>query len=291
MDAKEITLRLGGKWYGEYGAACCPIHDDKTPSMTIRHCRKTGTVLFFCHARNCPSGEIVKELRRTGKLNGTRPPVRPQPVATNNNTQRASEIWEEALPASGTLVESYLRSRCITVPVPPCLRYHKLLHHREGRFPAMVAIMRGLSGSAIHRTYLAVDGSGKAPVEQPKMRLGTCHGGAIQLYEPGPVLLVAEGIENALSGTQATGIPSWAAGSATAFKSVVIPEVVQHIIILADPDSTGLREAQAAVDRWESEGKRVTIAVPDDGDWNDMLKAGRSADIKVRIASAPERPW
>ena len=293
MDARQITERARGKWRGSYGEACCPLHDDKTPSMSIRPAPDgTGTVLFYCHARHCPQVRSSKSYGAGGVLDASRPPVRQQPVATSNTAQWASEIWGETLPAPGTLVESYLRSRSITVTVPPCLRYHKLLNHREGgRWPAMVAMVRGQSGFAILRTWLALDGSGKAPVDAPKMRLGTCYGGAIQLYEPGPVLLVAEGIENALSGTQATGIPSWAAGSAKALKSVLIPDVVKHIVILADPDDTGLREAQDALHRWEIGGMRVTIAVPDDGDWNDMLKAGRSADIQQLITSAPESPW
>jgi len=72
----------------------------------------------------------------------------------------------------------------------------------------MVAQMKAPGGNAIHRTWLAKDGSGKAPIADPKMLLGSCYGGAIQLYKPGPTLLIAEGIENALSGTQATGYQS-----------------------------------------------------------------------------------
>ena len=44
----------------------------------------------------------------------------------------------------------------------------------------MVALVtRGSDGTpvAIHRTFIALDGVGKAPVDQAKMMLGPCRGG------------------------------------------------------------------------------------------------------------------
>ncbi len=38
---------------------------------------------------------------------------------------------------------------------------------------------------AIHRTFLAHDGRGKAPVDPQKMMLGPCRGGAVRLADPG----------------------------------------------------------------------------------------------------------
>ena len=74
----------------------------------------------------------------------------------------------------------------------------------------MVALVtHGADGTplAIHRTFLARDGSGKAPVDPPKMMLGPCRGGAVRLGEPGDVLMVGEGIETCLAAMQATGQP------------------------------------------------------------------------------------
>jgi len=177
-------------------------------------------------------------------------------------------------------IETYLRSRAISLSMPPCLRFHPNLRHPSGTYwPAMVAQMKAPGGNAIHRTWLAKDGSGKAPIADPKMLLGSCYGGAIQLYKPGPTLLISEGIENALSGTQATGYQSWAAGSARMFKNLTVPACIRHVIILADNDEAGIREADHAADRWRRYGKQVSIDLPDEGDWNDMLKVGRSADI------------
>ena len=60
----------------------------------------------------------------------------------------------------------------------------------------MVALVtHGADGApiAIHRTFLARDGGGKAPVDPAKMMLGPCRGGVVRLAEPGDVLMVGEG--------------------------------------------------------------------------------------------------
>jgi hypothetical protein len=79
----------------------------------------------------------------------------------------------------------------------------------------MVALVtRGTDAAplAIHRTFLARDGSGKAPIDPQKMMLGSCRGGAVRLADAGGgLLMVGEGIETCLSAMQATGYPAWAA--------------------------------------------------------------------------------
>src|SRR3954468_13336696 len=106
------------------------------------------------------------------------------------------------------------RAGC-TVPIPTTLRFHgRLRHPAGGSWPVMVALVtRGGDNAplAIHRTFLAVDGHGKAPVGPQKMMLGPCRGGAVRLAAPGEVLMVGEGIETSIAAMQATGNPAWAA--------------------------------------------------------------------------------
>ena len=86
-----------------------------------------------------------------------------------------------ARPAAATLVETYLAARGINLPLPDALRFHAGLKHPSGDiWPAMVALVtNGVDATplAIHRTFLARDGSGKAPVDPQKMMLGPCRGG------------------------------------------------------------------------------------------------------------------
>ena len=97
----------------------------------------------------------------------------------------ALSIWQSTIAAEGTPVEAYLASRGLTCSLPPSLRFHRGLKHPSGGiWPCMVALVtQGADDTplAIHRTFLARDGQGKAPVEPAKMMLGPCRGGAVRL--------------------------------------------------------------------------------------------------------------
>jgi hypothetical protein len=202
---------------------------------------------------------------------------RPPKSGANNNTDTALRIWSQALPAAGTIVETYLRSRAITL-LPTCLRYVPDCWHTPTRagWPAMVVARTDCAGNvcAVHRTYLTPIG-GKAPIEPQKMDLGPAKGTAIRLSSVAEELLIGEGIETTLSAMQATGRPGWAAGSAVALRNLVLPAAVRRIIILADGDEAGVTASRAAAARWLREGRQARIAyAPPGQDFNDLLIAG-----------------
>ena len=206
-----------------------------------------------------------------------RPPVERKPDQDDaKRSEIALAIWQSAKPAQGTPVETYLASRGIDLPPPDALRFHAGLKHPSGGiWPAMVALVTsGADGRplAIHRTFLARDGRGKAPVDPQKMMLGPCRGGAVRLADPGDVLMVGEGIETSLAAMQATGHPAWAALSTSGLRALDLPEDVRDVIVLADGDDAGEAAARDCAWRWKREGRRVRIARPPQGmDFNDML--------------------
>jgi hypothetical protein len=126
---------------------------------------------------------------------------------------------------------------------------------------------------AIHRTFLARDGKGKAPVDPQKMMLGPSRGGAVRLAPLDQVLMIGEGIETCLAAMQATGHPAWAALSTSGLRTLDLPTEVREVIVLADGDDPGEAAANAAgALRWKRDGRRVRIAKPPNGlDFNDML--------------------
>jgi hypothetical protein len=79
-----------------------------------------------------------------------------------DNSAPALAIWQSTVPATGTLVETYLGSRGIRLPASATLRFHAGLRHPSGGiWPAMVALVtNGADGTplAIHLTFLARDG-------------------------------------------------------------------------------------------------------------------------------------
>jgi phage/plasmid primase-like uncharacterized protein len=125
---------------------------------------------------------------------------------------------------------------------------------------------------AVHRTFIEGNGSGKATITQQKMMLGPCAGGAVRLAAATGKLVLAEGLETALSVWQATGIPTWACLSTSGLKAVILPPEVWMVFIAADGDQRGEDAAIKAADRFVAEGRRTKIARPPWGkDFNDLL--------------------
>ncbi len=289
MTAESIAKALGGRKAGGGWTARCPAHDDHTPSLSIRDAEE-NKVLVRCHA-GCDQERVIAALRGRGLWaeNGPRPLLRvprrtPVEREPDQDDARRSEIalaiWQSAKPTQGTPVETYLASRGIDLPPPDALRFHAGLKHPSGGiWPAMVALVTsGADGRplAIHRTFLARDGGGKAPVEAQKMMLGPCRGGVVRLADPtfakSDVLMVGEGIETCLAAMQATGHPAWAALSTAGLRALDLPQDVRDVIVLADGDAAGEAAARDCAWRWKRQGRRVRIARPPQGmDFNDML--------------------
>ena len=185
MNAETIARALGGHRAGATWMARCPVHEDREPSLSIS-AGKDGKVLVRCHA-GCDQRDLVAALRErglwqtTGRLLGIarKPPRRiaekPDAEALKRSAA-ALAIWQASHAVEGTPVETYLRSRGLDLSASPALRFHAGLKHPSGGvWPAMVAIVtHGATGSpiAVHRTFLARDGGGKAPVDPAKMMLG-----------------------------------------------------------------------------------------------------------------------
>jgi len=293
MTAETIAKALGGRKAGSGWSARCPAHDDRTPSLSLRDTGE-GKVLVRCHA-GCDQDEVIAHLKAGGlwTQNGPRlfrhaasrhvtKPTEPDRDDIKR-TEAALSIWQAAKPAAGTLVETYLGSRGLRLPAMLALRFHPCLKHPSGNsWPAMIALVtRGSDDAplAIHRTFLARNGAGKAPVDPQKMMLGPCRGGAVRLAEPGDVLMIGEGIETCLAAMQKTGHPAWAALSTSGLRTLDLPQAVRDVIVLADGDDPGEAAARDCALRWKRDGRRVRIARPPKGmDFNDML-VGRVSSI------------
>jgi len=286
MTAEAVAKALGGRKAGVAWMARCPAHDDRAPSLSIADARD-GKVLVRCHA-GCDQRDVIAALRARGIWDtDERRPARflgkPNRVPTSETdddairrTEAALAIWHNSQSAAGTPAETYLRSRGLTVPIPRAIRFHAGLKHPSGGvWPAMVALVtHGVDGKpiGIHRTFLALNCNGKAPVEPAKMMFGPCRGGAVRLAEPHDVLMVGEGIETCLAAMQASGHPAWAALSTSGLRSLDLPNAVRDVIVLADGDDPGEAAAQDCAWRWKREGRRVRIARPPQGrDFNDLL--------------------
>jgi hypothetical protein len=134
----------------------------------------------------------------------------------------------------------------------------------------------GRQTTAIHRTYLRLDGQGKAGVNDPKMALGPLGEGAVRLAKAGPVLGIAEGIETGLAAMQLFEIPVWCALGSRLHR-IALPDVVTKVIVLADSGDAGMEAADKAIKVFFGQGRKATLCVPEFGDFNDVLIRGQAA--------------
>jgi len=164
----------------------------------------------------------------------------------------ARRIWIESRDPRGSPVETYLRHRGVRLPDEPVIRYHPRCPRTGGPLPAMLALMTVPETGepcGVHRTFLQPDRSGKAPIDKPKMMLGSA--GVIRLAEPiCEGLGLAEGIETALSVAQRIGWrPVWAAGTRGGIER--FPVLPGHCLtVFADGDAPGMTAARACAARW-----------------------------------------
>lgn len=274
LDAK----RTGGQWL-----ARCPAHEDDTPSLALR-VGANGKLLCRCHA-GCDQDVVIAELKQRGLWPDT---VRNDAPAVGmwsaaDKTAKARSIWQTAIPAAGTLAEVYLRSRAITLPVPPTLRFTDDAYHAETRHTltalvAAVTVWPSNAVVAVQRIFLQWDGKGKAAVSPAKKSLGPIRGGAVRLAKVTHRLGLAEGVEDALSVMQLDpSLPCWATLGATNLSSVELPPLplASEVVLIADNDGPGMQAAHDAARRFRGQGRTVRIAKPPAPykDFNEALQA------------------
>ena len=265
------ATRTGNGW-----SCLCPAHDDHKPSLSLS-LNEEGALLAHCYA-GCSFSDIMFDLRKRGLLEKSDLPQQRDRIRKVSN-EMALRIWHESLRAEGTYVETYLRSRGICGDIPPTLRFHpRLFHNSRTYHPAMVGAIAVWPSRTIigaHRTYLSADGTAKAALSPNKMMLGLTKGGAVRLSPIGTKLILAEGIETALSCFYASNLPTWSCLSASGMMEIAVPplEVTQEIIICADGDRAGQNAADKLAERLHRAGYGVRIAPSPQGqDFNDVLR-------------------
>lgn len=183
-----------------------------------------------------------------------RPVITRSRAETISQQQKAQTLWDSSVPLRGTPAEAYLSlGRALSGPFPPTLRY--LPSYREyphAMIGAFAIVGEGEPGElkvpqsirAVHLTELSKNGHAKIG----KRMLGPVSGNPICLAPPNNSLglILAEGIEDALSAREATGLGAWAAGSAPHLAKLadVVPSHVECVTILQDNDEAGARACE-----------------------------------------------
>jgi hypothetical protein len=286
MNAATISKVLNGRRNGNQYLCRCPVSShgkgkgDRNPSLSIADGDKG--LLVKCFA-GCDAHDVLAELRGRGLLeDGQRCSRRreysravPQPDPEPEPDARALELWRSAIPAKGTLVEQYLRSRGITIDIPPTLRFIPSVDYLPRiSFPAMVAAVQRPDRQviAVQVTFLDPRGDRKAQVASPRKTIGRLGGGAVRLGPASNAVALAEGTETALAVMQLSGMACWASLGAARIHAIRLPPTVREVWHFPDSDGAGLTSVSKVFSAF-SPVRRVVMQSPPKGfgDWNDYL--------------------
>ncbi|WP_240886333.1 toprim domain-containing protein [Sphingomonas sp. SFZ2018-12] len=284
-QAERVVRQLGGKWQGDFAMCRCPAHADGTASLSIRV--GTKAVLFHCFA-GCTADAIMSALR-SGKILAPAdhdPGQRQESKADHNKVALA--VWRHAEPFAGSLADRYLRSRAI---VPDSLSGLNIRFDPRCQFgagaakafaPALIVPIEEDAGVvAIHRTFLAPDGRGKADMPEPKWMLGNPGQGAVRWggIPIDGILRLAEGVEEAASvmNMLEPGRFVWPALGIERYQAIAIPESVHTVVIYSQHGREAARAIERATPHLTANGRQLVSKLPPHaGDWNDLLRAIRS---------------
>lgn len=286
--------------------ALCAFHSERSGSMRLND--QKGT--FHCFGCG-KSGDIVTYVMETeglGFVDALRwlgaadlphvdPALRARAAAEDAAERaaaiaEAAAIWKRCSPAAGTPAEVYARSRGITMPLPPSIRFGMVYPWRDKEtgelgpdLPALIGAVTNAAGAvvAIQRIFLRDGGRAKANMEKPKLSLGRVKGAALRLdqHHAGSVaeVVITEGPEDGLSLAQE--MPDqriWVALGTAMMPEIAYPPELRSIVIAGQNDSAGRAAVAKAEASLRSRGFEVRLMWPAAGfkDWNDQLRGIRS---------------
>lgn len=230
--------------------------------------------------------DVAAEARRFLRLPRAEPRRSPKPDRTPvpaGSVEAARRLFAMSQPIRRTLVEIYLGNRGIeAVHDAGALRFHPRCYYRPDdgspieTWPAMIAAVTDLAGriTGAHRTWLAPDGSGKAPVDTPRRAMGGLLGHAVRFGAADEVLAAGEGIETMLSLRCALpAMPMAAALSANHLAALLLPPTLRRLYIARDPDAAGDAAVAALTQCAKAAGIEALVLSPRTGDFNEDLHA------------------
>ena len=242
----------------------CKHASNRTRPVRAEWSNPDGSVSWYCNrcedkgrstaGRLIASADILSKVKKSNN---------------KNNQAIAQRLWERSIAIVGTPAESYLvQGRGISARLPSTLRY--LSAYKDFPHALIAACSLAVEAEpgvleppetvpAIHFTELSENGQTKLN----KRMLGPVSGHPICVAPPNDNLglVITEGIEEALSVHQATGLGAWAAGSASHVAKLAraVPEYVQCVTLMQDADPAGAKACDAATVKLLRRGFEVRV--------------------------------
>jgi len=273
----------------------CPFHQERTPSFhlsTIRGtfkcfgCGAWGDVFdFVMLSRGLTFPQAVDWILGDAQDSGWRSAASCREELADDERRRvahAHALWLKREPIEVTVAETYLRkTRGLgAVVLPPILgfvsdAYCSPIGSTTG---ALVAPLQNSAGHVTavqqiflnphtHDAWFGKDG------KRIKRTIGVMGDGAVRLGVPDTILGLAGSVEDALAASVLFSLPVWAVCGEARLSRVWIPPEIERVMIFADSDEAGRREAQKCMSAKYAAHAEVEIVMPDTGkDFVEMIQ-------------------
>jgi phage/plasmid primase-like uncharacterized protein len=201
----------------------------------------------------------------------------PEPAAPPRADERGLGLWRRAAPEiDQTPADLYLRERGFAPPYPGTLRYLPCAAEHPHALIAAFGLpdepepgllwMPDAAVRAVHLTRLDPTGMSRLKSDSARIIVGQNGLGfpvAVAPINDGLGLVIAEGIENALSLGLSLGLGAWAACSHTRMSALAsaVPSYVEAVTIVADPEPAALASATGLAEKLRHRGFIVTLKV------------------------------
>jgi putative DNA primase/helicase len=291
LTARTIADALVGKRQSDGGYMClCPAHDDKTPSLSLKDGDKG--VLVYCHA-GCSQEAVIAALSAKGLW----PEVEPEPTREPPAAKWARRAWEKARLLDSCVAHPYFLGRGLDTrrfaDLHHAIRIDPKAHHKDSDTtgPAVIVAATDNDGVvwAIQRTYLRADEAAKRGVEPARRSLGPVKGHAVRLGPQSTTIMIAEGVEDAMTGALAMDLAygAWGCAGDKMMPNLAFPARVTEVIILSDNDAPGRKQSAIAAGVFKATGKHVRIAYPPEGtkDFNQLIEGKADAGLEAGLAT------
>jgi hypothetical protein len=272
---------LGGEVHHDQIICPGPGHSAADRSLSV-HFDVRAPDGFLVHSFSSADFRKCKDYvrRRLGLANEERcsiqlttPADRRRPA--KSDSEKVKWLWSQRAPIAGTIAETYLRSARayggaiqstvgflrVSEKYPPALiAAYGIAVERE---PGVLAIPEnGVVG--VHLCKLKPDGSDRLR-DDPKCKITIGKGvtAPIVLAPPNDLLglVITEGVEDALTAHEATGLGAWAAGGASRMSALadLIPSYIECVTILVDEDAAGRINSNKLADRLRNRDLEVRL--------------------------------
>ena len=244
--------------------------------------------------------DVLAEARRFLSLpqieTGSTSSIRRVPMGSPESARR---LFAMSMPISGTLAETYLRTRGILgLHETASLRFHPRCFYRPNQhlpmetWPALIAAVTTLDGTVtgIHRTWLDRSGRSKAPIDTPRRAMGLLLGNAVRFGITHDVLAAGEVIETMLSLRFALpSLPMASALSANHLAAMQLSPSLSRLYIARDADAAGEAVTSALAQRARAAGIEAIPLSPRLDDFNEDLRTFGVNELRaaLRIQLAP----